>query len=136
MKYGRLLAAAIAVMILLLLGTMEVSAVPPDKDGDGVPDATDNCPNTANPSQSDVDGDGIGDACDTEIGVAGIGHEAQPAAVGGIVEELVDGGEASAPTAGGSGSAAPLYAAVAGGLGAAVLAIAAGGWYARRRWLR
>jgi outer membrane protein assembly factor BamB len=35
-----------------------------DSDGDGVPDATDNCPTTFNPPQSDSDGDGIGDACD------------------------------------------------------------------------
>ena len=36
----------------------------PDGDGDGVPDATDNCPTVANPGQADGDGDGIGDACD------------------------------------------------------------------------
>jgi cytosine/adenosine deaminase-related metal-dependent hydrolase len=42
-----------------------------DKDGDGVPNATDNCPTVFNPirpmddgKQGDADGDGIGDACD------------------------------------------------------------------------
>ncbi|HXH91979.1 MAG TPA: GDSL-type esterase/lipase family protein [Thermoanaerobaculia bacterium] len=35
-----------------------------DQDGDGIPDACDNCPATSNVSQTDTDGDGIGDACD------------------------------------------------------------------------
>jgi Tol biopolymer transport system component len=37
----------------------------PDRDGDGVTDATDNCPNLANSAQTDRDHDGIGDACDS-----------------------------------------------------------------------
>ncbi len=37
---------------------------PPDEDGDGVADASDNCPQGANPDQADSDGDGVGDACD------------------------------------------------------------------------
>ena len=35
-----------------------------DADGDGVPDASDNCLSIANANQADGDGDGIGDVCD------------------------------------------------------------------------
>lgn len=34
-----------------------------DRDSDGVPDDSDNCPDTGNPEQSDVNEDGTGDAC-------------------------------------------------------------------------
>jgi len=37
---------------------------PGDADGDGVPDATDNCPHAANADQGNEDGDALGDACD------------------------------------------------------------------------
>lgn len=36
-----------------------------DADGDGVKDASDNCPNAANATQTDTDADGAGDACDS-----------------------------------------------------------------------
>ncbi|HVP07023.1 MAG TPA: SBBP repeat-containing protein [Candidatus Acidoferrum sp.] len=42
---------------------------PPDVDGDGVPDAVDNCPTVYNPDQADSDHNGIGDACDTHFEV-------------------------------------------------------------------
>lgn len=38
----------------------------PDTDGDGVPNANDNCPSVDNPTQIDLDQDGAGDACDTD----------------------------------------------------------------------
>ena len=46
---------------------MEESQAPLDTDGDGVPDATDNCAEVANPDQADADGDAIGDACDADF---------------------------------------------------------------------
>jgi len=36
----------------------------PDQDGDGDGDLCDNCPALANPAQEDADADGVGDACD------------------------------------------------------------------------
>jgi formylglycine-generating enzyme required for sulfatase activity len=41
-----------------------------DSDGDGVPDASDNCPLVANPDQGDCDDDGIGDACESTVNIA------------------------------------------------------------------
>jgi hypothetical protein len=35
-----------------------------DRDGDGIPDSNDNCPDDANTDQGDADGDQAGDACD------------------------------------------------------------------------
>jgi hypothetical protein len=44
-----------------------VPCTPPDQDGDGVPDSTDNCPSTSNADQENTDNvaDG-GDACDAD----------------------------------------------------------------------
>jgi len=45
---------------------------PRDTDQDSVPDEIDNCPNLANPSQSDDDMDGIGNDCDPDSNGDGI----------------------------------------------------------------
>jgi hypothetical protein len=37
-----------------------------DRDRDGVPDSTDNCPTISNPDQANNDTDGLGDACDND----------------------------------------------------------------------
>jgi hypothetical protein len=46
--------------------TFNLELAPPDGDGDGVPDSTDNCPAVANGDQTDSDGDGAGNACDSD----------------------------------------------------------------------
>jgi hypothetical protein len=40
------------------------SSVPTDRDGDGKPNESDNCPAASNPDQADKDADQLGDACD------------------------------------------------------------------------
>jgi hypothetical protein len=80
----------------------------PPKTGDH-----DNCPAVHNPDQADTDGDGIGDACEL----------ADP--VGGIAElpDLAD-------------SSGANYIALGALAAGALLALTAGGWYARRRFSR
>ena len=46
------------------LNSGETLLIPGDADGDGVPDALDNCPAVSNADQDDFDGDLLGDACD------------------------------------------------------------------------
>jgi hypothetical protein len=44
--------------------TFTIAGAPTDSDGDGIADASDNCPAVANPDQADADGDAVGNACD------------------------------------------------------------------------
>ena len=46
----------------------------PDDDGDGDPNAADNCPTIVNPTQTDADTDGRGDACDNCPAAANAGQ--------------------------------------------------------------
>jgi len=46
------------------IGAFELQVA--DTDGDGVPDASDNCPTTPNADQLDTDGDAQGNACDAD----------------------------------------------------------------------
>jgi YD repeat-containing protein len=46
----------------------------PDGDGDGIPNAQDNCPTVSNPSQGDADADGQGDRCDDDIDGDGVAN--------------------------------------------------------------
>ncbi|MBD3333586.1 hypothetical protein GF356_12120 [candidate division GN15 bacterium] len=58
-----------------------------DADGDGIPDAFDNCPFVANPAQTDSDGDGVGDLCDN---CPGINNPAQADGDGDGLGDLCD----------------------------------------------
>ncbi len=57
----------------------------PDMDGDGVPDASDNCPAAPNAAQADSDGDGLGNACDLEC------VSLRRGAFGGVQDSFVEG---------------------------------------------
>ena len=44
--------------------SVDAPITPTDRDGDGIPNEVDNCPDVPNADQADEDGDGMGDACD------------------------------------------------------------------------
>lgn len=62
---------------------------PNDKDGDKVPNATDNCPNIANPKQEDRDKDKIGDVCDPCPDADNSGGKGCPASIYDIKQKKV-----------------------------------------------
>ena len=51
-------------------GAWDYSILPDDRDGDGVGDQADTCPNNDDLLQEDLDGDGFGDACDNCVTLA------------------------------------------------------------------
>jgi len=51
---------------------------PPDTDGDGRPDSTDNCPSIINPTQADCNNDGLGDVCEIAAGAPDFNHDTIP----------------------------------------------------------
>ena len=50
----------------LVQATAALQSLDPDSDIDGIPDASDNCPDFFNPGQQDNDSDGLGDVCDPD----------------------------------------------------------------------
>ena len=109
------------------LDVVHTDPLEPDTDVDGMPDGYEHgyaCLNPlVNDAAADPDGDGQTNLAEYNLGT-------NPCSAGGAV-----GGIAEAPDAAGSGdgSSSPPYAALAGAA-AGVVALAAGGWYARRRW--
>jgi hypothetical protein len=60
------LAIFMSVLVSLLAPLSGLQAAPADKDGDGIANNLDNCPNDANADQLDTDTDGKGDVCDPD----------------------------------------------------------------------
>ncbi len=59
--------------IIASLGADNLTALgEPDADGDGVPDAVDDCTLVENPTQLDADQDGFGNACDADFDQNGV----------------------------------------------------------------
>ena len=93
----------ISLVVVLLVSFIVISCgpvAPADADSDGVPDSTDNCPDTYNPEQVDLDDDGYGVLCDCndeddtiypealEI-CDGIDNDCDPASADGSEDSLV-----------------------------------------------
>jgi hypothetical protein len=121
-----------------------------DGDGDGVEDAVDDCPGRFDPVQGDADEDGLGDVCDTDDdddGVQDLDDNCLRVANADQLDRDGNGlGDAcqafGLPPVGGtadlphvSSSSGPNHGLLAATVAALLLALTAGAWYARRRWL-
>ena len=62
----KLLAVAISVLIISIVGFGTLSSSYVDADADGVSNSNDNCPTISNPTQSNFDGDQLGNECDPD----------------------------------------------------------------------
>jgi hypothetical protein len=59
--------------------TVVIEGAPaPDSDGDGTPDASDNCPSIYNFNQADCNTDGVGDACELAGGARDFNQDKIP----------------------------------------------------------
>jgi len=67
MSIARLVPVALLGALALAFGSAFAGAPPPDTDGDGAPDALDNCVESANADQCDTDADGYGNVCDADF---------------------------------------------------------------------
>jgi len=59
---------------------------PVDSDGDGIPDAQDNCPDTMNPDQADFNNDGSGDVCSDADGDGFMDYEDECPTIYGTID--------------------------------------------------
>jgi hypothetical protein len=121
-----------------------------DPDDDTFPNRQDKCPLVSDASQADADYDGIGDACDQDDWNDD-GDTTDPGEPTGFDVNTPDGDYATtwitseatinAPVGGlaelpnVSDSSSRNYIALAGLAAVALVALSAGAWYARRRWL-
>ncbi|MEL6394901.1 MAG: thrombospondin type 3 repeat-containing protein [Planctomycetota bacterium] len=86
--------------VTITVGEIDLPVIT-DRDGDGEPDATDNCPDVPNGQQLDFDADGVGDDCDncpispnpfqTDIDEDGIGDDCDSCNLAGSGLVSVDG---------------------------------------------
>jgi len=66
------ISSLLVVFLIMISCTADQAPTAPDRDGDGIEDNIDNCPDVKNENQADADGDGIGDVCEVDTDGDGI----------------------------------------------------------------